>query len=239
MPSPRENSALWDYVVIGKVVLPPDGVKGYVRVKAPIQWENDPKKAKGQNGARTTTQGRKQSPVDIEIVIEDGPTFTGESQYDLTRDAIGELISNGPGPYGIAHGATDATAVRDIMIDEISSPEPDAGQIKWSIKAKRWDAPPATVGGGGAVGLSPADAARFAALKKYAESVLIPFITNNPDSPFTPLKRDELAAVQAEMAALQKKASATKTPTSSQTTKQFAQDGKPAAPSVPLGEIQP
>lgn len=239
MPSPRENSALWDYVVIGSVTLPPEGVNGFVRVKAPIQWENDPKKAKGKNGARVTTQGRKQSPVDIEIVIQDAQTADGQSQYDLTQAAIDDLVSKGPGPFGVAHGATDAGRVRDIIIDEISSPEPDAGRIRWSIKAKRWDQPPTTLGAGGGVGLSPADAAEYAKLKAYAESVLVPFIKANPNSPFTPGKQLELQAVQARMKELQSKASATKTPDKSDPTKQYYQDGKKGPDGLPLGEIQP
>ncbi|RTL09255.1 MAG: hypothetical protein EKK62_03180 [Acidimicrobiia bacterium] len=239
MPGPRENSALWDYVVIGEVVLPPDGVNGRARVKAPIQWENDPKKAKGKNGARVTTQGRKQSPVDIEIEIEDGLTLSGQSQCDLTQEAIDRLIEKGPGPFGVAHGATDAGRVRDIIIDEITSPEPGAGRIKWAIKAKRWDVPPSTIGGGGGVGLSPEDAKRYAELKAYAEKVLIPFIKANPDSPFTPGKQLELTAVQAEMKALQSKASATKTPDKSTATKGYYQDGKKGTSDIPLGEIQP
>jgi hypothetical protein len=142
MPSPRENSTLWDRVVIGKVTLPPAGVNGYARVKAPIKWKNDAKSPKGKTGSRSTTQGRDKSSVKIEIVIQDELTSDNQSQYDLTQAAIDE-ISGSPGPYGIAHGATDAGRVRDIMIDEISSPEPDAGRISWTIDAHRWDPPPA------------------------------------------------------------------------------------------------
>lgn len=239
MPSPRENSALWDYVVIGSVTLPPEGVHGRVRVKAPVQWENDAKKAKGKNGARSTTQGKKQSPVDIEIEIEDAETADGQSQYDLTQAAIDTLISKGPGPFGVAHGNTDAGRVRDILIDEIDGPAWSGGRGKWTIKSKRWDQPPATIGGGGGVGLSPEDAKLYAELKAYAEKVLIPFINANPNSPFTPGKKFELEQVQAKMKALQAKASATKTPDKTNPTKQYYQDGKKGPDGLPLGEIQP
>ncbi len=236
MPSPRENSALWDYVVIDKVTLPPDGVKGRVSVDAPIEWENDPKKVKGKNGARTTTQGRKESEVNIEIVIQDSLTLKGESQYDLTQAAIDELIAKGPGPFGIAHGATDAGRVKDIIIDRISSPKPSGGEIKWTIKAKRWDEPSSTIGAGGGP-IDPKTAAEIEALRVYGAQ-LASAISANPNSSFTPIHRVELAAVQAKIKQLQ--ASATKTPDKSTPTKQYYQDGhKAPTPGIPLGEMQP
>lgn len=234
MPSPRENSVLWDRVVIGKVTLPPAGVAGRVSVSAPIKWKNDAKAAKGKNGARATSQGRDKSGVDIEIVIEDGLTSDGQSQYDLTQAAIDEL-SGSPGPYGIAHGATDAGRVRDILIDEISSPEPDAGKISWKIKAQRWDAP--VTGAGVGAGGTGANAADIAALNAYADQLLA-FIANNPSSPLVPTKQIELDATMAKIAQL--KSSATKTPDKSDPTKQYYQDGnKGAKPGVPVNEWQP
>ena len=242
MPSPRENSALWDYIVIGKVTLPPAGVNGTVRVKAPIKWKNDTKAVKGKNGGRSTSQGRDKSPVDIELVIQDELTADGQSQYDLTQAAIDEL-SVSPGPYGIAHGATDAGRVRDILIDEISSPEPDAGRISWSIKAQRWDAPAAGIGGGG-VGLDPKTAADIQKLLEYAKLLQAQIDGLGGAAPggvneaFRKVKEAELAAVNSQIAQL--KSSATKTPDKSDPTKQYYQDGNKAPKAgVPLGEWQP
>ena len=242
MPSPRENSALWDYVVIGSVVLPPDGVDGHAKVKAPIEFELDPKKAKGKNGSRTTSQGRKgATSVDIEVTFTDALTSTGESQYDLVNDAISKITEK-PGPYGVAHGATDFAAVKDIMIESVSSPDWDGGQGKIVIKAQRWDAPAVATGAGGGAGglqgLSAADKAQLSKLIVYANE-LASFITSNPDSPFTPLKKVELQAIQNEIRVLQQKGA--NTPTKSDPTKQYYQDGKGsnAQPGIPLGEIQP
>ena len=241
MPSPRENSALWEYVAISDVTLPPDGVEGSARVKAPIQFENDPKKAKGKNGSRTTLQGRKGgSPVEIEVTFKDALTSSGASQYDLVEAAIARITQKA-GPYGIAHGATDFAAVKDILIDEVTSPEWDGGTGTITIKAQRWDAPAVVVGGGGGGGvknLSAADQARLSQLIAYATE-LASFITNNASSPFTPLKKVELQAVQAEIRTIQQKTS--NTPTSSTATKPVAQQGYTAGgpPGIPLGEIQP
>jgi len=166
---------------------------------------------------------------------------TGESQYDLVNDAISKITEK-PGPYGIAHGATDFAAVKDIMIESVSSPDWDGGQGKIVIKAQRWDAPAVATGAGGGAGglqgLSAADKAQLSKLIVYANE-LASFITSNPDSPFTPLKKVELQAIQNEIRVLQQKGA--NTPTKSDPTKQYYQDGKGsnAQPGIPLGEIQP
>lgn len=240
MPSPRENSTLWDRVVIGKVTLPPAGVNGTARVKAPIKWKNDAKSPKGKTGSRSTTQGRDKSSVKIEIVIQDELTSDNQSQYDLTQAAIDE-ISGSPGPYGIAHGATDAGRVRDIMIDEISSPEPDAGRISWTIDAHRWDAPDAVIGGtgGSGSGTSAADIAKLEAQYAALENELqINIALQNTNTSIFKAKEAELKALGAKIAQL--KSSATKTPDKSDPTKQYYQDGnKGAKPGVPVNEWQP
>lgn len=232
MPSPRENSALWEYVVIGSVVLPPDGVEGHARVKAPIEFELDPKKAKGKNGSRTTSQGRKgATAVEIEVTFKDALTTTGDSQYDLVNDAISRITEK-PGPYGIAHGATDFAAVKDVMIESVSSPEWDGGQGKIVIKAQRWDAP-ATVAGGKGSGAPASLLAQLAA----AEAELAALLASNI--------QDQTAVLLAQSKVLSLKAligtygTATSTPTKSDPTKSYSQGGGPSTPGIPLGEIQP
>jgi hypothetical protein len=237
MPSPRENSALWDYVVIGSVVLPPDGVDGHVTVEAPIEFELDPKKAKGKNGSRTTSQGRKgATKVKIKVTFTDALTSTGESQYDLVNDAISKITEK-PGPYGVAHGATDFAAVKDIMIESVSSPEWDGGQGTISIDAQRWDAP-ATIAGAGGKG-SGAPASLLAQLAA-AEAELAALLASNI--------QDQTAVLLAQSKVLSLKAlvgtygTATSTPTKSDPTKGYSQGGGaggPSTPGIPLGEIQP
>ena len=237
MPSPRENSALWEYVAISDVTLPPDGVEGTATVKAPIQFENDPKKAKGKNGSRTTLQGRKGgSPVEIEVTFKDALTSSGASQYDLVEAAIARITQKA-GPYGIAHGATDFAAVKDILIDEVTSPEWDGGTGTITIKAQRWDAPAVVVGGGGKGG-SGAPASLLAQLAA-AEAELAALMAQNFRS------ETDVLLLQSKIASLKgiigTYGTATSTPTSSTATKPVAQQGYQAGgpPGIPLGEIQP
>lgn len=149
MPSPRENPALWDYVVIGKSTFPPDGVNGRVEVESPVEYDNDPKKKKGASAARTTTQGKKgATKLKIKLVFEAAP-----GAYDKVTAALEPLLS-GPGPFGVAHGATDFSRVKDILIDKVDSPKWSGTEGTIEIDAQRWD-PPSASGAGGAGGLVP------------------------------------------------------------------------------------
>jgi hypothetical protein len=211
-------------------------VHGHVRVDAPIEWENDQKKAKGKNGARTTTQGRKQSSVTIELEIEDALTLAGESQYDLTQAALDSLIAKGPGPYGVANGATDAGRVRDIMIDSIKGPKFSGGKISWSIQAKRWDSPAVGVGSGTGGGLGPPPVALLQEIK-WLEAQLAAAKSGNIQD------QTKIQALEGQLAAAKKKLSAyktaTNTPTASEPTKASGKPQDYYQVQKPTGEIQP
>jgi len=239
MPSPRENSALWDYVVLGTVTLPPEGVNGRVTVDAPIEWDNDKKQQKGSNISRTTKRNRKSAGVTIEIEFEDAPTVSGgESQYDLVVAALDE-IKLSAGPYEIAHGATDFSQVRGMTIDKITGPKWGNGKGTITISGKAWDPPKQGLGGvGGGVNgvLSPEKLKLLSELEAYLQQ-LNNQIAADPQSPFVPTLQVEQQAVIAKIAEI--KASAVQTPEKAKPAKDYYQAGKNSQPTVPLGETQP
>jgi len=229
MPSPRENPALWDYVVIGKTTLPPAGVFGHVKVTVKSKIKDDKKSPSGTNGGRSTTQGLDLADVDIELEWPDAP-----GQYDLVRAALDEIWPPPADAQGIAHGNTDAAGVRDIQVRGVEWPEWGDGKGHLKITAREWR-PDASKSGGGAGGGSltftqASRKAREAELAAAQAKLAAAKAKNIQDA-------GEIAALQQQIAGLQSLladyGSATNTPNSADPTSQWSKTGKP------LGEIQP
>lgn len=236
MPSPRENPALWDYVVIGKTTLPPAGVFGHVKVSVKSKIKDDKKSPSGTNGGRSTTQGLDLADVDIELEWPDAP-----GQYDLVRAALDEIWPPPADAQGVAHGNTDAAGVRDIQVRGVDWPEWGDGKGHLKITAREWrpDANKSGGGGGGGGGTGSSSDPKRAALLDAIRQI------NNFLRTFVPTDAAGFAQqvqaindlVKAKTALEQydaQKGSATNTPTASDPTKQWSQGG-----GVPLGEIQP
>lgn len=229
MPSPRENPALWDYVVIGKTTLPPAGVFGHVKVSTTGKVKDDKKSPSGANGGRTTTQGLDLAEVDIDLEFPDAP-----GQHDLVKAAIDEIWPPPATAQGIAHGSTDEIGVRDVQILSVKSTDWQDGKGHIAIKAREWR-PDANKSGGGAGGGSltftqASRKAREAELAAAQAKLAAAKAKNIQDS-------GEIAALQQQIAGLQSLladyGSATNTPGSADPTSQWSKTGKP------LGEIQP
>ena len=229
MPSPRENSALWDYVVIGKTTLPPAGVFGHVKVSTTGKIKDDKKSPAGANGGRTTTQGLDLAEVDIDLEFPDAP-----GQHDLVKAAIDEIWPPRTEAQGIAHGSTDEIGVRDVQILSVKSTDWQDGKGRIAIKAREWrpDAKSGGGAGGGSLTFTAASRkAREAELAAAQAKLAAAKAKNIQDA-------GEIAALQQQIAGLQSlladPGTATNTPGSSDPTKQWSQGG-----GVPLGEIQP
>ncbi len=229
MPSPRENPALWDYVVIGKTTLPPAGVFGHVKVSVKSKIKDDKKSPSGTNGGRSTTQGLDLADVDIELEWPDAP-----GQYDLVRAALDEIWPPPADAQGVAHGNTDAAGVRDIQVRGVDWPEWGDGKGHLKITAREWrpDANKSGGGAGGGAGTGTLTLAQLKAKLAAAEAKLAAAQAKNIQDV------SEIDALAGEVFKLRTAVSefnnATNTPTTSDPTKQWAKGG-----GVSLGEIQP
>jgi hypothetical protein len=230
MPSPRENPALWDYVVIGKTTLPPAGVFGHVKVSVKSKIKDDKKSPSGTNGGRSTTQGLDLADVDIELEWPDAP-----GQYDLVRAALDEIWPPPADAQGVAHGNTDAAGVRDIQVRGVDWPEWGDGKGHLKITAREWrpDANKSGGGTGGGAGTGTLTLAQLKAKLAAAEAKLAAAQAKNIQDV------SEIDALAGEVFKLRTAVSefnnATNTPTTSDPTKQWSKGGG----GVPLGEIQP
>lgn len=225
MPSPRENPALWDYVVIGKVTLPPDGVDGHVKVTVKPKVKDDKKSPAGKNGGRTTTQGLDLADVDIELEFPDAP-----GQYALVQAAMDAIWPPPSEAQGIAHGATDLWGIRDITVRAPEGPAWADGKGVIKLGCREWRPDPKTSGGGGGSGmLSLAELkARLAAAEAKLKALNAAPIQSATDI-------DAAASeVYKWRNAISNFNAITNTPTTSSPTKQWSKGG-----GVPLGEIQP
>lgn len=170
MPSPRENSALWHYFVLGTVTLPPDGVTGYVSVEGGIEWDNDPKKKKGTTPGRTTSHGRKaEEKLTIKLTWQEAP-----GAWDLVSEAL-SAVRNSPGPYDVAHGNTDFTNTRSVMVDKVGGPKWEDGWGELEIEAHRWT--PQSAGGG--AGVNSADLGVLLDSLRAEEAILFDLKSQN------------------------------------------------------------
>ena len=231
MPSPRENPALWDYIVIGSTTLPPAGVNGVVRVSGTAKIKDDKKSPAGATGGRTTTVGLDLSEIEIELIWPDA-----EGQYDLVRAALDEIWPPPPKAQGIAHGGTDMFGTRDVQVRSITLPEWSDGKGSVKIGIREWKPDPVKGGGGGgkggAGGTGAGSLADLKAKLAAAQAKLAAIKANNFQSETDVLVlQSEIASLQALIALY---GSSTNTPSSTDPTTQFAKGG-----GIPLGEIQP
>ena len=226
MPSPRENPALWDYVVIGDVVLPPDGVDGHVKVTVKPKVKDDKKSPTGKTGGRTTQQGLDLADVDIELEF---PDATG--QYDLVRAAMDRIWPPAATAQGIAHGATDLWGIRDVTVRAPEGPAWSDGKGVIKLGCREWK-PDAATGAGTGGKAGGGSLAELKAKLAAAQAKLAKIKANNfQDETEVLVLQSEIASLQALIALY---GSNTNTPSSTDPTQQFAKGG-----GIPLGEIQP
>lgn len=227
MPSPRENPALWDYVVIGDVVLPPDGVSGHVKVTVKPKVKDDKKSPTGKTGGRTTQQGLDLADVDIELEWQDAP-----GQYDLVQAAINKIWPPPATAQGVAHGTTDLWGIRDITVRSADGPEWSEGKGKIKLGCREWKPPAAASGAGTGGKAGGGSLAELKAKLAAAQAKLAKIKANNfQDETEVLVLQSEIASLQALIALY---GSNTNTPSSADPTQQFAKGG-----GIPLGEIQP
>jgi hypothetical protein len=143
MPSPHEAPELWDKIVIGKVELPPAGVRGHVAVDVKPKLKNTKTTPPGTAGGRTAKLGLDLADVDIELRWVDAP-----GQYALVETAIRKVWPPPANAQSVTHGGTALYDVRDIELLGMEGPKWDSGWGTIKIKAREWRTPVITGGKG-------------------------------------------------------------------------------------------
>jgi hypothetical protein len=134
IPSPLDNSEVWDTLTLGSGVLPPIASEGNVEVKVQAKANLDAKRTGGGKPSTTKT-GRELAEVTITLRFN-------ESIWSEVEAAILRL-QPGSGPHKIGHPKTRLAGVDSVSIESYDGPDWDdytVGTVVWHCK--EWAPPP-------------------------------------------------------------------------------------------------
>lgn len=250
MPSPYEAPALWQRLTFGAATFPPETVPGDCKIEIKQKVKKSTPKTPGKNGQTITTLGLENAECKATVTFPNGTALDGASYYDLIMAEWAKVYPP-KNPAQCSHGQFGPVGMTDGQITSYDGLKWEGGKGVLSFSFEGWIAPKAIAGGGCGCAVDPKDQAQFDAYKAYAAQ-LAAAIAADPNSSFAQTQQVELAAVQAQMKALQKGCSCVKTATSSDPAKQWMSqygyskagnvgpNGQPTkGPGIPLGEIQP